>query len=159
MPGDEAVEGRQAKLVIGIDLQNRKPIYEQIVERFQTLIVNGVLEPDSQMPSVRALAVELSINPNTIQKAYSMLEQQGYIYPVKGRGNFVSGNAGLKARKQETVFAELKALVEKGRELEIDCAAFVSRAREYYGEGQSPGERGGDQNDSQMKSRRESGQV
>ena len=120
------------KQVIGIDLQNRKPIYEQIVERFQTLIVNGVLEPDSQMPSVRSLAVELSINPNTIQKAYSMLEQQGYIYPVKGRGNFVSGNVGLKKRKQESVFRELQGLVEKSRELEIDRATFLQKAGEFY---------------------------
>ena len=64
--------------MIVIDYQNRKPIYEQIVERFQMLIVRGVLEPDSQMPSVRSLATELSINPNTIQKAYTILEQQGY---------------------------------------------------------------------------------
>ena len=70
--------------MIGIDLQNRRPIYEQVVERFETLIVNGVLEPDSQMPTVRSLAMELSINPNTIQKVYSVLEQEGYIYPVKG---------------------------------------------------------------------------
>lgn len=73
--------------MIVIDYQNRKPIYEQIVERFQMLIVRGVLEPDSQMPSVRSLATELSINPNTIQKAYTILEQQGYIYPVK-KGKF-----------------------------------------------------------------------
>lgn len=72
--------------MIVIDYQNRKPIYEQIVERFQMLIVRGVLEADSQMPSVRSLATELSINPNTIQKAYTILEQQGYIYPIKGRG-------------------------------------------------------------------------
>lgn len=121
--------------MIGIDLQNRKPIYEQVVERFQTLIVNGVLEPDSQMPSVRSLAMELSINPNTIQKAYSMLEQQGYIYPVKGRGNFVSGNAGLKSRKQETVFEELKELVKKGKELEIDEAVFLEKTRQFFKEG------------------------
>ena len=76
--------------MVVIDYQNRKPIYEQIVERFQMLIVKGILEPDSQMPSVRALATELSINPNTIQKAYAVLEQEGYIYPIKGRGNFVS---------------------------------------------------------------------
>ena len=63
--------------MIVIDYQNRKPIYEQIVERFQMLIVRGVLEPDSQMPSVRSLATELSINPNTIQKAYTILELQG----------------------------------------------------------------------------------
>ena len=57
--------------MIGIDLQNRRPIYEQVVERFQTLIVSGVLEPDSQIPSVRSLAMELSINPNTIQERES----------------------------------------------------------------------------------------
>lgn len=120
--------------MIGIDLQNRRPIYEQIVERFQTLIVNGVLEPDSQMPSVRSLAVELSINPNTIQKAYTLLEQEGYIYPVKGRGNFVSGNEGLKVKKQETVYQSLRELVEKSRELDISCEEFIRRTREYFGE-------------------------
>lgn len=118
--------------MIGIDLQNRKPIYEQIVERFQTLIVNGILEPDSQMPSVRSLAMELSINPNTIQKAYMILEQEGYIYPVKGRGNFVSGNAELKKKKQESIFSELGELVEKGKEMDISCELFLERVREYY---------------------------
>jgi GntR family transcriptional regulator len=120
--------------MIGIDLQNRKPIYEQIVERFQTLIVNGVLEPDSQMPSVRSLAMELSINPNTIQKAYSALEQEGYIYPVKGRGNFVSGNKGLKQKKQEDVYQSLQQLVQTARELDIDCATFIARTQQYYAE-------------------------
>lgn len=86
--------------MVVIDYQNRKPIYEQIVERFQMLIVKGILEPDSQMPSVRALATELSINPNTIQKAYAVLEQEGYIYPVKGRGNFVSGKSGISQTKK-----------------------------------------------------------
>ena len=92
--------------MIVIDYQNRKPIYEQIVERFQMLIVKGILEADSQMPSVRTLASELSINPNTIQKAYTILEQQGYIYPVKGRGNFVSGNQTLKEKKGGSFFPE-----------------------------------------------------
>ena len=62
--------------MIVIDYQNRKPIYEQIVERFQMLIIRGILEADSQMPSVRSLAAELSINPNTIQKAYAILERE-----------------------------------------------------------------------------------
>lgn len=125
--------------MIGIDLQNRKPIYEQIVERFQTLIVNGVLEPDSQMPSVRSLAMELSINPNTIQKAYSLLEQEGYIYPVKGRGNFVSGNAGLKGKKQESVYQSLRELVNKGKELDIACDEFLEKVKEFYQEGGNKG--------------------
>ena len=87
--------------MITIDYQNRAPIYEQIVDRFQTLILKGVLPPGSQMPSVRSLAIELSINPNTIQKAYTALEQQGYIYPVKGRGNFVTENDNLLEQKKE----------------------------------------------------------
>ena len=66
-----------------LDYQDRRPIYEQIVEKFRLLILSGAMEPDSRMPSVRQLAMELSINPNTIQRAYMELEQQGLIYPVK----------------------------------------------------------------------------
>lgn len=117
----------------GIDLRNRRPIYEQIVERFETLIANGVLEEDSRMPSVRSLAMELSINPNTIQKAYNILEQKGYIYPVRGRGNFVSGNGALmKRKKQESVFQTLDELVQKGKETDISCEEFLEKVREYY---------------------------
>ena len=68
--------------MITIDYQSKLPLYEQIAKRFQTLILKGALPPDSQMPSVRSLAMDLSINPNTIQKAYSLLEQERYIYPV-----------------------------------------------------------------------------
>ncbi len=76
--------------MILIDYKDTRPIYEQIVERYKTLILKGALQPDEQLPSVRNLAMELSINPNTIQKAYTELERQGFIYTVKGRGNFVS---------------------------------------------------------------------
>lgn len=73
-----------------LDLRSRLPIYEQLVEKFKELIITEVLKPDEQLPSVRALACELTINPNTIQKAYRELERQGYIYSISGRGNFVS---------------------------------------------------------------------
>ena len=87
--------------MIVIDYQNRKPIYEQVVERFQRLILTGAMEPDTQMPSVRALATELAINPNTIQKAYTILEQKGFIYPVKGRGNFAYRKQQSSMRRAE----------------------------------------------------------
>ena len=77
------------------------------------------------MPSVRALAVELSINPNTIQKAYAMLEQQGYIYPVKGRGNFVADSTALVKQKKESLLEEMKRLVTGGKELGIRQAEFI----------------------------------
>jgi GntR family transcriptional regulator len=73
-----------------LDVRSRKSIYEQLVDRFKELIIKEVMKPDEQLPSVRALARELTINPNTIQKAYSELERQGYIYSIKGKGNFVS---------------------------------------------------------------------
>ena len=65
--------------MIILDYRDRRPIYEQIVERFQELMMSGGLEQDAQLPSVRSLAMDLSINPNTIQRAYAELERQGYI--------------------------------------------------------------------------------
>lgn len=105
--------------MITIDYQNRAPIYEQIVERFQTLILKGILPPGSQMPSVRSLAIELSINPNTIQKAYTALEQEGYIYPVKGRGNFVAENDDLLEQKRENFLEKMTEFFLEGKELGI----------------------------------------
>ena len=120
--------------MISIDYQSRTPIYEQIVERFQLLILKGVLEPDSQMPSVRSLAMKLSINPNTIQKAYAMLEQQGYIYPVKGRGNFVSDGRNLVEQKKENFFQKLRIVIREGIELGVTKEECVGRTAALYEE-------------------------
>ena len=102
------------------------------MERFQILILKGVLEQDEQMPSVRKLAVELSINPNTIQKAYSILEQQGYIYPVKGRGNFVSGKGSLIQEKRNMFWQEYHEVIKKGTELGITREEFREKIDEYW---------------------------
>jgi GntR family transcriptional regulator len=72
-----------------LDLRSREPIYEQLVEKIKELIINRVLQPDEQLPAVRTLASELTVNPNTIQKAYRELETRGYIYSVPGKGSFV----------------------------------------------------------------------
>ena len=71
------------------------------------------------MPSVRSLAMELSINPNTIQKAFSLLETQGYIYPVKGRGNFVADTAALAEKEKQLLLEEAEKLIRQGKELGI----------------------------------------
>lgn len=122
--------------MIGIDYQSRKPIYEQIVERVENLIAAGVLEAGSQMPSVRSLAVELSINPNTIQKAYGILEQRGAIYPVKGKGNFVAEQDEIRHRLQENCFEKLRGTVQTGKALGIGMKEFTEKVKEYYEEGQ-----------------------
>lgn len=124
--------------MITIDYQSRIPIYEQIVERFEMLILKGVLKPDDQMPSVRSLALQLSINPNTIQKAYAQLEQQGYIYPVKGRGNFVSGSGKLAEEKRQAFFQDLGGLLLYGREIGITLTECRDYIEQYYTEGGQP---------------------
>ena len=100
--------------MIILDYRDRRPIYEQIVERFQELMVSGVMEEDSQLPSVRSLAMELSINPNTIQRAYAELDRQGYIYSVKGKGSFVAEkNLDLiREKRLQELEEHLQAAVE-----------------------------------------------
>lgn len=105
--------------MIVIDYKDRRPIYEQVVERFQELIVRGVMEPGEQMPSVRSLAMELSINPNTIQRAYAELERRGFTYTVKGRGSFVSARDDFLSYKQKEVLECFRKDVEDARDLQI----------------------------------------
>jgi len=97
-----------------LDLRSRKPIYEQLVEKFKELIFSEVLKPDEKLPSVRALAQQLTINPNTIQKAYRELERQGYIYTVQGKGNFVQPITGnINKQEIEKIKTELKKNVKE----------------------------------------------
>ena len=102
--------------MIIIDYTDRRPIYEQVVERFQSLVLCGVLEKDAPLPSVRNLAMELSINPNTIQRAYTELERRGVIYAVKGKGNFVADRKPLLALREKEVKTEAERLVHKAKE-------------------------------------------
>lgn len=106
--------------MITIDYKDRRPIYEQIVSSIEDLAVRGVLEPDSQLPSVRQLAVELSINPNTIQRAYSQLEKTGVIYSVKGKGNFVAADPKrLREEKMEQILQEMEKLLRQALALGV----------------------------------------
>ena len=83
--------------MIVLDYRDSRPLYEQVAERLRELMFKGALPQDAQLPSVRSLATELSINPNTIQRAYTELERQGYIYSIKGKGSFVADNSRMKA--------------------------------------------------------------
>ena len=96
--------------MITIDFKVRKPIYEQLIDNVKELVVKGVLKRDDQLPSVRQLATNLAINPNTIQKAYTELERQGVIYSLKGRGSFVASNI-IDLREQQV--AELNQTLAK----------------------------------------------
>ncbi len=108
--------------MIILDYRDTRPLYEQIVDKFQKLILSGALEPNSRMPSVRSLAVELSINPNTIQRAYSELERTGFLYTVKGKGNFVAYSDSLKEMKRSELFRRLEDLKEEALAVGISPA-------------------------------------
>ncbi|MEH7418454.1 GntR family transcriptional regulator [Neobacillus drentensis] len=109
-----------------IDIRSRKPIYEQLVDKMKELIMNEVLKPDEQLPSVRTLATELTINPNTIQKAYRELEIQGFIYSIKGKGSFVNPNHQIKdLEKIETVKKELEKVVLEALYLGIPAGEII----------------------------------
>lgn len=120
--------------MIIIDYNDKRPIYEQIVDRFQTLILNGALEPDTQMPSVRALAIDLSINANTIQRAYSELERSGYIYSIKGRGNFVRADESLVQKQKDKTLKELQAHLKYCKELKISKEEVAACVTSIYTE-------------------------
>ena len=121
--------------MIVIDYSDRRPLYEQITDRFKQLIVKGVLLPDDQMPSVRNLAMELSINPNTIQRSYQELERQGFIYSVKGKGSFVSQSREYLEEQKQRTLEELKACIMKAVELQMDPEELIARTMTFIKEG------------------------
>lgn len=95
-----------------IDTRSRVPIYEQLTEKLKELIIHEVMKEDEQLPSVRSLAQELTINPNTIQKAYRELEREGYIYSIPGKGSFVSPVKNeINRERMEMLKKELERIV------------------------------------------------
>lgn len=101
--------------IITIDLKNPQPIYEQVRDGLKNLIIRGILEADEKIPSVREMAQNLAINPNTIQKAYRDLESQGFVYQVPGKGTFVAARtSGSNPAKIEQLRQEV---LERVREL------------------------------------------
>lgn len=121
--------------MILLDYKDNRPLYEQVTEKFQELMILGVLEEDSQMPSVRSLAVELSINPNTIQRAYSALERDGYLYTIKGRGSFVGNIERLKESRKQDLLEQLGMLAGNAVRLGITRDEFVRMAEKEYDKG------------------------
>ena len=114
-----------------INFQDSRPIYEQIVENFKMQMYKGILREGDQMPSVRSLAVELSTNPNNVQKAYSELERQGFIYTVKGRGNFVKGDSLLKDNKKNELVRQIVELFMEAHEIGLSIDELVEDIKEH----------------------------
>ncbi|MCT4598452.1 MAG: GntR family transcriptional regulator [Vallitalea sp.] len=113
--------------MIDIDIRSREPIYEQLIQKIKELIFSGVLKPDEKLPSVRELATRLTINPNTIQKAYKELENQGYIYSARGRGNYVMPiNNMSKLKSYDQLLDKITELVKEANYVGISKESVIS---------------------------------
>ena len=125
--------------LIYVDLRSRTPIFEQIIECVRDLVIRGILQPDEHLPSVRVLAAEFAINPNTIQKAYGELERQGVIYSLAGRGNFVASDiSALTGKHHEKLLQNIQDSIKAAGEYGVERSSVertVSKALASFGGG------------------------
>lgn len=117
-------------MLIELDYKDRRPIYEQVTEKLASMMMLGVLEENSQLPSVRSMAVALSINPNTIQRAYAELERQGYIYSVKGKGSFVTDTSKMKEFRQKEARGKVAEAAREAARLGLAEEEILEAAKE-----------------------------
>lgn len=96
-----------------LDYKSRLPIYEQLNKSISKMAALGALEPNEQLPSVRTLAQDLGINPNTVQKAYQMLEQNGIIYSVPGKGSYISPDLSVLSRQKAKAMEKLTEVIQE----------------------------------------------
>ena len=99
-----------------IDYQSREPIYEQLYNNVVRMIGMGIISPNERLPTVRMLAQQLGINPNTVSKSYQLLEQNGYIYSIAGKGSFAADSTIIINSKRESIKKEIINQLQKCKE-------------------------------------------
>ncbi len=134
--------------MIRIDQRSRVPIYEQIQQSVEELILTGIYTADDQLPSVRTLAADLAINPNTIQKAYHLMERQGLIYSLPGRGSFIALSADdLRSKRTPDVFANLDIVLNDLWQLRISENDVIVHVQESHAAFCNVAQKGGEPHD------------
>lgn len=118
--------------MIVIDYRDKRPLYEQVAEKLAHLIICGALESNIKLPSVRSLAMDLSVNPNTVQRAYTQLEQEGYIYTVVGRGNYVTDSQEWRTKKLSGLKQELSCQIAKAKETGMPKEDMLEIVEQVY---------------------------
>lgn len=113
--------------MISLNYRDSRPIYEQIKEGFRNLLVTEAIAAGERLPSVRELAAELAINPNTIQRAYRELEAEGYIYSVPGKGSFAADRKNIVEIRQRELLQIFDDTAAKLKELGMTAQALKTR--------------------------------
>lgn len=111
--------------MISLDYRDSRPLYQQVKDNLRRMMLTGLLPPDEKLPSVRSLATQLAINPNTIQRAYSELEVEGYIYSVSGKGSFAAAEGGEQQRRIRELKTQAAPLLEELKTL--GCTEAISK--------------------------------
>ena len=115
--------------MISLNYRDSRPIYEQIRDELRKLIVSGAIAADEKLPSVRALAAQLAINPNTIQRAYNQLESEGYVYSVPGKGSFAAVMDDAVAARKKELLEQVGELLRELRSLGATAEELVTFTR------------------------------
>ncbi len=116
--------------MISINFRDSRPIYEQVKDALRRLIVSGALPPDEKLPSVRELAAQLVINPNTIQRAYRELEHEGYIVSVPGKGSFARARSEVDSARGRELLGAFDDAVEELLYLGLSAGELKARIDE-----------------------------
>ncbi|MDU7337911.1 MAG: GntR family transcriptional regulator [Clostridium sp.] len=115
-----------------LDYKSRLPIYEQLNKSISKMAALGALEPNEQLPSVRTLAQDLGINPNTVQKAYQMLEQNGIIYSVPGKGSYISPDLSILSRQKARSLEKLAEVIHEAAENGVTKPEMIEQVENYF---------------------------
>ena len=116
--------------MIPINYHDSRPIYEKVKDSLRQLILSGALPEGDRLPSVRELAVSLTINPNTIQRAYRELEQEGYIVSVPGKGSFVARDGAAREQRKRELAEQLRALAKEFDALGVQREELIALLKE-----------------------------
>ena len=116
--------------MISLNYRDSRPIYEQIKEGLRKLIVTGAIKAEEKLPSVRSLATQLSINPNTIQRAYNELESAGYIYTIAGKGSFASTCSGVEEQRRRVLLEEVRERISELKYLGVNEEELILLIKE-----------------------------
>ncbi len=122
--------------MFGISLNNKQPIYEQLMDNVTKMVLSGILEPNEPLPSVRELAADLAVNPNTVQKAFTELERAGVAYSVNGKGRFVTDDVdALRKNMVKNCFKKIKPSVEELIRFGVTYEELTAELGKMYKEG------------------------
>ena len=120
--------------MLNLDYRDARPIYEQVRDNLRRLMVSGAIQEGEKLPSVRSLASNLAINPNTIQRAYESLEAEGYVYSIPGKGSFAAPRTGVDEERRDRLLGQFDSLTAELLYLGVTRDRLIARIRENGGE-------------------------